>query len=107
MAFEGILNTSGKVAFSADTADDFARKAVHLYNHATVWERALSIQKTEAAKHHMTTFSPLTKALEMLEKPIEVVPEETRILENMLRDEAFGRVRYLSKWIEAKEKGED
>ncbi len=107
MAFEGILNTSGKVAFSADTADDFARKAVHLYNHVTVWERALSIQKTEAAKHHMTTFSPLTKALEMLEKPIEVVPEETRILENMLRDEAFGRVRYLSKWIEAKEKGED
>lgn len=103
--FEGILTVSEAMCFTADTPDDFAKKSAHLYQDEPTWTKALSLQKEAAKEHLCASFDTLSKQVELLQEGAGVISGETQILENLLRNEAFGRVRYLSRWIEAKEKG--
>jgi hypothetical protein len=104
-AFEGILDTSGSHPFLAGTDGDFIQKAVALYQDHQVWGEALREQKRACAAHTRIPFAALARALESLKQRRHTLPADTRGIESLLRSEAFGRLRYLSKWIEAKEKG--
>lgn len=107
VAFEGILMSSKAAGFTADNPDAFAQKAVKLYLEESQWNRTLLLQQEAAEVHLDTSFESLMGSLESLEDRTMDFSDETRMLRNLLRNEAFGRVRYLSRWIEAKEKGEN
>ena len=105
--FEGIIQVSDALSFSADTADSFAAKAVDLYKDEPTWSSALHCQNEAVQAHVRASFDLLAQTLQSLQQRKAEMPNEARILENLLRNEAFGRVQYLSRWIEAKEKGEN
>ncbi|MGA9238472.1 glycosyltransferase [Robiginitalea sp.] len=107
LAFEGIMEADNTLPFVADSAEQFAEKAVALYTHTTEWEQALGQQQQASKAHFNTSFNTLTGAMDSHPQRYKSLPRETRIIQNLLRNEAFGRLRYLSRWIEAKEKGEN
>ncbi len=106
-AFEGILGTAGPHPFLAGSNEDFIRKAVALYRDPGLWKESLKVQQEACEVHTQTSFQPLADALGSLKERHQQPPGQARILEKLLRSEAFGRLRYLSKWIEAKEKRGD
>jgi hypothetical protein len=107
LAFEGIMEVDMSLPYVADKAERFAEKAVALYMDPVEWEQALGQQQKGAKAHLNTSFSTLTAALDSFPQKHQSIPRETRVIQNLLRNEAFGRLRYLSRWIEAKEKGKN
>ncbi|MGB5509426.1 glycosyltransferase [Robiginitalea sp.] len=107
IGFEGIIDEPRDLPFVADCVEHFAQKAVTLYTNAVEWERALAIQRQATEVHLNTSFDILSSALDTYAKRRDVLPKETRVIQNLLQNEAFGRLRYLSRWIEAKEKGKN
>lgn len=107
IALEGILEADKALPFVADSAERFAEKAVALYTNPLEWEQALGQQQQGARAHVNTSFNTLTGAMDSYWQRQQSLPRETRVIQNLLRNEAFGRLRYLSRWIEAKEKGKN
>lgn len=105
IAFEGIMETD--MAFIADSADRLAEKAIALYANPVEWEQALEQQEDAVRAHLNTSFNTLIDAMDSSLQRQESLPREIRVIQNMLQNEAFGRLRYLSRWIEAKEKGKN
>ena len=105
IAFEGIMETD--MAFIADSADRLAEKAIALYANPVEWEQALEQQEDAVRAHLNTSFNTLIDAMDSSLQRQKSLPRETRVIQNMLQNEAFGRLRYLSRWIEAKEKGKN
>ncbi|MGB5652612.1 MAG: glycosyltransferase [Robiginitalea sp.] len=107
VGFEGIMEKHETLSFVADSAQHFAEKAVELYTDPVGWERALKLQEQAAGVHLYTSFETLSRAMDSYPERREALPQETRLIQNLLQNEAFGRLRYLSRWIEAKEKGKN
>jgi hypothetical protein len=107
IAFEGIMEADKALPFVADSAERFAEKAVDLYANPVEWEQSLGRQQQASRAHLDTSFNTLTGAMDSYPQRHKALPRETRVIQNLLRNEAFGRLRYLSRWIEAKEKGEN
>ena len=107
LAFEGIMEVDKALPFVADSAERFAEKAVALYTDPVEWEQALGQQQQGARAHVNTSFNTLTGAMDSYPQRHKSLPRETRVIQSLLRNEAFGRLRYLSRWIEAKEKGKN
>lgn len=107
IAFEGIMEADKALPFVADSAERFAEKAVDLYANPVEWEKSLGRQQQASRAHLNTSFNTLTGAMDSYPQRHKALARETRVIQNLLRNEAFGRLRYLSRWIEAKEKGEN
>ena len=107
IGFEGILDGHQAHPFIADSVEDFADKAVALYTNPVAWERALALQQKAAGAHINASFDTLTQAMDSYPNRQRALPRETRLIQTLLQNEAFGRLRYLSRWIEAKEKGKN
>lgn len=107
LAFEGIMEVDKALPFVADSAQRFAEKAVTQYTNPVEWELALGQQQQGARTHVNASFNTLKKAMDSYPQRHQALPRETRVIQNLLQNEAFGRLRYLSRWIEAKEKGKN
>ena len=104
MGWEGIYDAAGRDGFAAESTRAFAEKAATLYHSQELWKKALALQQTAAATHFGNTMDALFDWIEIPgDRPAPSEPAQV-ILQNMLRDQAFDRVRYLSKWIEAKDR---
>jgi glycosyltransferase involved in cell wall biosynthesis len=107
LAFEGIMEVDNALSFVADSAERFAEKAATLYTDPVEWEQALGQQQQGARTHVNASFNTLKRAMDSYPQRDLALPRETRVIQNLLQNEAFGRLRYLSRWIEAKEKGKN
>ena len=103
IGWEGIYKGSHLVDFLSESPEEFAGKAAHLYTNEKAWTNALHSQLQASAVHFRPTLEGLLEVIENLEERRESLPEPSRVLQNMLRHQAFDRVRYLSRWIEAKD----
>lgn len=104
IGWEGIYQGPESVDFLAESPEDFARKAAHLYSNGPAWTDSLDLQLRASSAHFNPSMNELLHAIENREERSESVSEAESVLQNMLRNQAFDRVRYLSKWIEAKER---
>ncbi|MEJ2583912.1 MAG: glycosyltransferase [Robiginitalea sp.] len=103
IGWEGIYEGDESVDFLAETPEEFVRKAVLLYTDPHAWKRALELQQRAATPHFKPSLTALLKAIDPLEEERESLPEAQKVLQKMLQHQAFDRLRYLSRWIEAKE----
>ena len=100
---EGMHNDlpwNGKIA---NTPEEFAAASVALYNNEAEWQNALqnglTILQTIFSKQ--TCVTPFTEALAQIQGRLE----EHRLQNftgNMLRSQGYAATRYMSLWIEAK-----
>lgn len=103
IGWEGILGGSGVTDFQAETPEAFCSKAEALYRDPEAWQRALEVQRSAAAPHFGTSMDALFEVLQDTGGPSPMAGGPLNTLRAMLRHQAFDRVRYLSRWIEAKE----
>lgn len=103
IGWEGIYKGPEQVAFLAESPEEFVRKAASLYTGEEAWKGALEAQLQASSAHFNPSLSSLFETLEKREERRASLPGTDRILQNMLRHQAFDRLRYLSRWIEAKE----
>ena len=103
IGWEGIYPGEGPVDFLAATPEEFVRKAVLLYSDEKKWKHALDTELRASAPHFTPALDPLLEAIQNLEENRESLPEDQSVLQKMLQHQAFDRLRYLSRWIEAKE----
>jgi hypothetical protein len=103
IGWEGIYPGTESVDFLADSPGDFARKAALLYLNESKWKRSLQEQLKASAPHFAPSLEDLLEAIEAPGQRRESLTEELIVLQKMLRHQAFDRLRYLSRWIEAKE----
>jgi hypothetical protein len=106
-AFEGITEGFDNTSFVADDSERFAEMAVRLYTERGNWDGTLKLQKQASQTHVHTSFDTLAIALDSYKERLDALPQETRMIQTLLQNQAFDRVRYLSRWIEAKEKGQN
>ena len=107
ISLEGIYAGSSPEEFLAQTPGEFIDKAVELHEDEGRWRSALQTQTSVAGPHFTDSFDLLTEALGQREAARERLPSDVILIQNLLRDQAFDRLRYLSKWIEAKNARED
>jgi len=103
IGWEGIYEGEASVDFLAGTPEAFARKAALLYTNEAAWKRSLQEQLRAAAPHFAPSMEALLDAVENPGQRWDSLPEDQKVLQKMLRHQAFDRSRYLSRWIEAKE----
>jgi hypothetical protein len=103
IGWEGIYQGEGAADFLAAAPEDFVRKAVLLYSNEEKWKHALDTQLRASDPHFTPTLEALLETIQNLEENRETVREDHRVLQKMLQHQAFDRLRYLSRWIEAKE----
>jgi hypothetical protein len=103
IGWEGIYEGTASVDFLAKDPGDFVKKAALLYASEGAWGRSLRLQLKASAHHFEPSLGPLLDAMENPAKRRESLPEASKVLQEMLRHQAFDRVRYLSRWIEAKQ----
>lgn len=102
VSMEGICTGSSAGGFTASAPDEFIQKAARLYQDEKAWEKAVDVLTADASPHFANSFDLLTNALDNLQEYMGEVPVDRQIIQRLLRDQAFDRLRYLSKWIEAK-----
>ena len=107
IGFEGITEGHHSTSFVADESRHFAEKAIRLYTDRNYWDRALKLQKQASQPHVHASFDTLADAIDSHKERLAALLPETRMIQTLLQNEAFDRVRYLSRWIEAKEKGKN
>jgi glycosyltransferase involved in cell wall biosynthesis len=103
IGWEGILGENPQGPWRADSPEEFTRKAVALYRDRELWEHSLRVLSEAARPHYAPRTGQLNEALKQLKDSPARPGRETLIIQRLLRDQAFDRLRYLSKWIEAKE----
>jgi hypothetical protein len=101
VGWEGILEADPQSPWRADSPGEFTKKAVALYRDQALWDQCLRALSEAAAPHYGTR--RLDLALGQVSKRSGKAGKEAFIIQRLLRDQAFDRLRYLSKWIEAKE----
>ncbi len=102
IGWEGILTGAVAANFQAETPEAICQKAEVLYRDPGAWQRALEVQRSAAAPHFGTSMDAFFKALQDTGGPSTMAGGYLKTLRAMLRHQAFDRVRYLSRWIEAK-----
>ena len=103
IGWEGILREAAAKDFQAADPEAFCRKAEALYRDPEAWRRALQAQYRAAAPHFGTSMEAFIKLLQEPGGQSKAPGATLKVLRAMLRHQAFDRVRYLSRWIEAKE----
>ena len=103
IGWEGIYEGTAPVDFLANTPGAFVRKAALLYSSEEAWSRSRAMQLRVSAPHFETSLDALLKAIENPAERQESLTETSKVLQKMLRHQAFDRLRYFSRWIEAKE----
>ncbi len=103
VGWEGICQDLQEADFIAEPPEAFIRKAVRLYTCEATWRDALQKQMRASTPHFGTSLRTLLESLEGLKEAEESGPQAQKVLQKLLRHQAFDRLRYLSKWIEAKE----
>lgn len=103
VGWEGIYKGALPVDFLADSPEDFVSKAARLYTDQAAWTHSLDAQLLASAAHFKPSLKGLLEAIENWEERRGSLSEAESVLQKMLRNQAFDRVRYLSRWIEAKE----
>lgn len=103
IGMEGILGQTGEESFIAESTEEFTDKALILYQDRALWEKALQSQQRGEPSDFETGFEKLSGFLSGKDAERMALSRETKVIQKLLRDKAFDSVRYLSKWIEAKE----
>jgi hypothetical protein len=104
VGLEGICNDGDQDGVVAGTDLEFADLACRLYGEKASWMHALQVLEAASQPHFTNTFKQLADRIEERERWQNSINPEALMLQKMLGSLAFDRLRYLSKWIEEKEK---
>ena len=102
---EGICDGCDQAGVVARTDREFVDLACKLYRDKAAWVLGLQALETASQPHFNNTVTGLTDRIEDRGSWQSSVHPEARMLQRMLGSLAFDRLRYLSKWIEEKERG--
>lgn len=101
---EGFESLSDFSTFTSDDAHEFSEIAIQLYNDKTLWEA--SQRRGFKILNHFSSRNPEVEFFEKLidlEKSLEIHRKDN-FIGAMLRYHSLNSTRYLSKWIEEKNK---
>lgn len=103
IAAEGLFDSPGYERWIAEDPEEFAQKAVQLYEDETLWKDAVARGRAHLAKeldldlHH----KKLHTKLDQLHKGLET-HRNKQLISRMLNYQGLLSARYMAKWIEAK-----
>ena len=103
VGWEGIYQGPEPAAFTAEDPSGFARQAAALYTDPAIWRQSLYAQLEAATPHFSPFMEPVLEAVENHKERTRSLPESVRVLQKLLRNQAFDRLKYFSKWIQAKQ----
>lgn len=103
LGWEGILEVGPNSPWRADSPGEFIDKAVALYQDQALWEQCLRALSEVPITQYRPEAGPPDPALRPPGESPGSPGKEALIIQRLLRDQAFDRLRYLSRWIEAKE----
>lgn len=101
---EGIYEGGAPAALEANPDRDFISKASRLYRESHLWEETRK-EALRKAQDHFQGGDMYPEAFNAcLAEPGEPTEPQVQLIKTILRDKAFDSSRYMSRWIEEKQK---